>query len=49
MKKQRISLLIDFELYKKMRILQAKKIRKTKNNVSFSQLVEDLVKAGMEN
>jgi len=47
--KQRVCLLIDFEIYKKLRNIQAAKIKKTKRSVSFSQTVEDLVKNGMEN
>jgi len=49
MVKQRICLLIDFEIYKKMRNIQADQIKKTKRSISFSQTVEDLVKNGMEN
>jgi len=47
--KQRICLLIDFEIYKKLRDIQADKIKKTKRSVTFSQTVEDLVKNGIEN
>jgi len=49
MKKQRISMLIDFKVYTEMRKIQADKIKKTKRNVSFSEIIEDLVKTGMEN
>ncbi len=49
MVKQRICLLIDFEIYKKMRDIQADQIKKTKRSISFSQTVENLVKIGMEN
>ena len=49
MKKQRVCLLFDVKLYKEMRSLQAEKIKKTNRSVSFSQLVEDLVKNGMKN
>ena len=48
MVKQRICLLIDLEVYKKMRNIQADQIKKTKRSVSFSQTVENLVKYGME-
>ena len=47
MVKQRICLLIDLEVYKKMRNIQADQIRKTNRSISFSQTVEDLVKNGM--
>jgi len=49
LKKQRVCLLIDFEIYKKMRDIQADKIKKTKRSVTFSQTVEDLVKIGIKN
>jgi len=47
MKKQRISMLIDFKVYTEMRKIQADKIKKTKRNVSFSEIIQDLVKIGM--
>ena len=47
--KQRVCLLIDFEIYKKLRDIQADKIKKTKRSVTFSQTVEDLVKIGIIN
>ena len=49
MNKQRVCLLIDFEIYKKLRDIQADKIKKTKRSVTFSQTVEDLVKIGIKN
>jgi len=49
MAKQRVCLLLNMEIYEKLRSFQADKIKKTKSSVSFSQLVEDLVKHGMEN
>jgi len=49
LKKQRVCLLIDFEIYKKLRDIQAAKIKKTKRSFSFSQTVEDLVKTGIKN
>ena len=49
MSKNRVCLLFSTETYLKLRIFQADKIKKTKSNVSFSELVEDLVKHGMEN
>jgi hypothetical protein len=49
LKKQRVCLLIDFEIYKKMRDIQADKIKKTKRSVTFSETVEDLVKIGIKN
>jgi len=48
MPKQRVCLLLNFEVYEKLRSFQADRIKKTKSAVSFSQLVEDLVKHGME-
>ena len=49
MVKQRVCLLFNRELYNKLRSFQADEIKKTSRAVSFSQLVEDLVKHGMEN
>ncbi len=49
LKKQRVCILIDFEVYKKMRDIQAAKIKKTKRTVTFSQTIEDLVKIGIKN
>jgi len=49
LKKQRVCILIDFEVYKKMRDIQAAKIKKTKRSVTFSQTIEDLVKIGIKN
>jgi len=49
MSKNRVCLLFSTETYLKLRIFQAEKIKKTKSNVSFSELVEDFVKHGMEN
>ncbi len=48
MAKQRICLLFNVELYNKLRGYQADQIKKTKSSVSFSQLVEDLVKHGID-
>ncbi len=48
MVKQRVCLLFNRELYNKLRSFQADEIKKTNRAVSFSQLVEDLVKHGME-
>ena len=49
MAKHRVCLLFNTETYLKLRIFQADKIKKTKSHVSFSELVEDFVKHGMEN
>jgi len=49
MAKQRVCLLLNVELYNKLRGYQADQIKKTNRAVSFSQLVEDFVKNGMEN
>ncbi len=49
MAKQRVCLLFNIELYNKLRGYQADQIKKTNRAVSFSQLVEDFVKNGMEN
>ena len=48
MAKQRICITINDEIYKKMRDLQSEQIRKTQQNVSFSNTVEGLIKVGLE-
>ena len=48
MKKQRVCLLLNFEIYEKMRKIQADEIKKKNRSVSFSQTVEELVKNGIE-
>jgi len=48
MAKQRVCLLFNVEIYNKLRGVQADQIKKTKSNVSLSQLVEDLVKHGID-
>ena len=48
MTKLRICITIDREIYKRMRERQAEQIKKLQGNVSFSKIIEGLVKAGLE-
>ena len=41
---KRVTLLIDDELYKKLRSKQAAEIKKTASTVSFSKIVTDILK-----
>ncbi len=49
MKKRRVCLVFNNEFYQKLRSIQSDKIKETNRALSLSQLVEDLVKNGMEN
>ncbi len=49
MKKRRVCLVFNNEFYQKLRSIQSDKIKETSRALSLSQLVEDLVKNGMEN
>ena len=49
MKKRRVCLVFNDEFYQKLRSIQSDKIKETNRALSLSQLVEDLVKNGMEN
>ena len=40
---KRVTVVIDDSTYKKLRTLQAKMIKDSKNNVSFSKLVNNLL------
>ena len=44
MAKQRITITIDSDLVKKLRMKQANKIKKTKKSVSLSQMFEEILK-----
>jgi len=47
MAKQRITITIDSNLVKKLRMKQANKIKKTKESVSLSQMFEEILKKGL--
>jgi len=46
--KLRICITIDPELIKKIRMIQGKEIQKSKKSISFSQVLEDVVKMGLK-
>jgi len=48
MKKRRVCLVFNDEFYQKLRSIQSDKIKETNRALSLSQLVEDLVKNGIE-
>ena len=48
-KKSRITVTIDDNLLKKLREYRAKKIKKNLTGISFSQVVEDLTRIGLNN
>jgi len=47
MVKQRITVTIDSDLLKKLRMKQASKIQKTTRSVSLSQLIDEILKKGL--
>ncbi len=46
---QRITIMLDDELAKKLRILQAKLIKESTKSVSFSKVLNETVKQGLKN
>ncbi len=47
MVKQRITITIDSDLVKKLRMKQANKIKKTNESVSLSQMIDEMLKKGL--
>ncbi len=47
MVKQRITMTIDSDLYRKLRRKQANQIEKTERGVSLSQMISDILKKGL--
>ncbi len=47
MVKERITMTIDSDLYKKLRIKQANNIEKTERAVSLSQMINEILKKGL--
>ena len=45
---KRITIMLDDELEKKLRLKQAKLIQKTKNTVSFSQVINEVIQKGLK-
>ena len=48
MNKKRITILIDNEMEKKLRFLQSKMIREKNVSVSFSTVIEKILRAGLK-
>jgi len=46
MVKQRITITIDSDIVKKLRMKQANKIKKTKESVSLSQMIDEILRKG---
>ena len=46
---QRITIMLDDELVKKLRIMQAKLIKESTKSVSFSKVLNEMVKQGLKN
>ena len=47
-KKSKITITIDDNLLKKLRVYRAKKVKENLKGISFSQVVEDLTKTGLK-
>jgi len=45
---RRVTLLLDEKNYKKLRILQSKRIRKTKKSCSFSRIINLVLQEGLK-
>ena len=45
----RITFVLDNQLSEKLRNIQAKKIRESKDSVSFSEIINAILKIGLEN
>jgi len=46
---KRLTILLDDDLERKLRLRQAKLIQKTRKNVSFSQVINEVLDAGLKN
>jgi len=44
----RITIMIDEDLQKKLRVLQSKKIRVSRKNISFSQVINEVIQKGLK-
>lgn len=47
LEQDRITIMLDKESHKKLRILQANKIRKTNGSVSLSSVINDAIRKGL--
>ena len=46
---KRISIMLDNDLAKKIRLKQAKVIKNTNSSVSFSYMINELIRSGLKN
>ena len=46
--KIRTSIMLDEDLQKKLRVLQSKKIRVSGKNISFSQVINEVIQKGLK-
>jgi hypothetical protein len=47
-KSQRVTIMLDEDLLKKLRIVQATEIRKSENTVSLSQVINQMLEKGLK-
>ena len=47
LKQDRITIMLDSESHKKLRLIQATKIRKTNGSVSLSAVINEIIKKGL--
>lgn len=47
LEQDRITIMLDKESHKKLRLIQANKIRKTNGSVSLSSVINDAIKKGL--
>jgi len=47
-KSRRVTVMVDDDLLKKLRVIQAAKIRKSENSVSLSQVINHMLKKGLK-
>ena len=44
----RMTIMLEEDLAKKLRVLQSKKIRATKENITFSQVINEVIQKGLK-
>ena len=47
-KSRRITVMLDDDLLKKLRVIQAAKIRKSENSVSLTQVINHMIEKGLK-
>ena len=46
---KRVTIILDEKVYKKLRFMQARLIHETKDSVSFSETINEVILAGLKN